>query len=212
MRSVYISDKKKKGCVFVWVISCNTISRNFPIRKGLEIPSNLSQNIIPFAAFSIIPFLEEEASYPVEKAGFARETNPLTNLLIHPPIFRFRFLDTRAFLFLFFIYGRISKLPLCFPSSIESFASKTIHESLVSLPFPRLQLDDVQQEVTNLLLDIKGREICSSPSSVITIQSKNKILVALSSSFTPLSCVMIHSRVMIINFFLLLKVATQFTA
>lgn len=104
MRSVYISDKKRM-CVFVWVISCNTISRNFPIRKGLEIPWNLSQNIIPFAAFSIIPFLEEEASYPVEKAGFARETNPLTNLLIHPPIFRFRFLDTRVFLFLFFIHG-----------------------------------------------------------------------------------------------------------
>lgn len=105
MRSVYISDKKKKGCVFVWVISCNTISRNFPIRKGLEIPWNLSQNIIPFAAFSIIPFLEEEASYPVEKAGFVRETNPLTNLLIYSPIFRFRFLDTRVFLFLFFIHG-----------------------------------------------------------------------------------------------------------
>ena len=119
--------------------------------------------------------------------------------------------STRVFFF-FFFSSMVSKLPFCFSNSIESFASKTIHESLVSLPFPRLQLDDVQQEVTNLLLDVKGREVCSSPSSVITIQSKNKILVALSSSFTPLSCVMIHSRVMIINFFLLLKVATQFTA
>lgn len=78
---------------------------HFPIRKGLEIPSNLSRNIIPFAAaFTIILVPRRNPFYPVEKAR--SETNPPTNLM-YPRIFRFRirFLDTRVFLFFFFVHG-----------------------------------------------------------------------------------------------------------
>lgn len=54
-----------KTGVLLPVISGNGISRNLHIfrhQEGLEIPPNLSRNIIPFAAvFSIIPLLEERS-------------------------------------------------------------------------------------------------------------------------------------------------------
>lgn len=124
MRSIYISDRRM--CAFVSVTSCNAISRNLRIflyARGSKFHRISAEILFHSAAFSIIPFLEQ-APYPVEEA----RANPSTNLLIYPPIsrFRIRFLDTRLF-FSFRPRPRYrfpTKLPLCFSSSIESFAGR----------------------------------------------------------------------------------------
>lgn len=137
MRSIYISDRRT--CAFVSVTSCNAISRNLHIflyARGSKFHRISAEILFHSAAFSIIPFLEQ-APYPYWRSS--RETNPSTNLLIYPPIsrFRIRFLDTRLF-FSFRPRPRYrfpTKLPLCFSSSIESFAGRRFTNRWFHCPF-----------------------------------------------------------------------------
>lgn len=100
--------------------------------------------------------------------------------------------STRVFFFLF-VHGldidsqRNFRFASRVPSRVSLEDDSRIVDFIALSTFTARRRSRGPQEVTNLLLDVKGREVCSSPSSVITIQSKNKILVALSSSFTALS-------------------------
>lgn len=187
-------------CAFVSVTSCNAISRNLHIflyARGSNFHRISAEILFHSAAFSIIPFLEQ-APYPVEEAR-AKPIPP--RICWYPPISRsrIRFLDTRLF-FSFRPRPRY-RFPTKLPSRVSLEDDSRIVDFIALSTFTARRRPRGSQEVTNLLLDVKGREVCSSPSSVITIQSKNKILVALSSSFTALSWSTVKLRWSISFFF-----------
>lgn len=119
--------------------------------------------------------------------------------------FEFDF-STRVFFFLF-VHGldidsqRNFRFASRVPSRVSLEDDSRIVDFIALSTFTARRRSRGPQEVTNLLLDVKGREVCSSPSSVITIQSKNKIPVALSSSFTALSWSTVKLRWSISFFF-----------
>lgn len=148
MRSIYISDRRT--CAFVSVTSCNAISRNLHIflyARGSKFHRISAEILFHSAAFSIIPFLEQ-APYPVEEARAKPIPPRICWYILQFLGFEFDF-STRVFFFFsstasISIPNETSALLLEFH---REFRWKTIHESLISLPFPRLQLDDVQEDL-----------------------------------------------------------------
>lgn len=146
-----------------------------------EIPSNLSRNIIPFAAaFSIIPLLQERSFLSRWKSS--RETNLISSDSISRHACFFRFDETKP-----------PKLSSEIPE-FESFAGRRLIliESLISLPFHSSTMDLVRgNELTSL--HVKGL----LPPSIITIRK-----IKFSLPFPPRPMSMIRSQ-LAINFFLL---------
>lgn len=142
MRSIYISDRRM--CAFVSVTSCNAISRNLHIflyARGSNFHRISAEILFHSAAFSIIPFLEQ-APYPVEEARAKPIPPRICWYILQFLGLEFDF-STRVFFFLF-VHGLDIDSQRNFH---REFRWKTIHESLISLPFPRLQLDDVQEDL-----------------------------------------------------------------
>lgn len=205
MRSIYISDRRT--CAFVSVTSCNAISRNLHIflyARGSKFHRISAEILFHSAAFSIIPFLEQ-APYPVEEARAKPIPPRICWYILQFLGFEFDF-STRVFFFLF-VHGldidsqRNFRFASRVPSRVSLEDDSRIVDFIALSTFTARRRSRGPQEVTNLLLDVKGREVCSSPSSVITIQSKNKIPVALSSSFTALSWSTVKLRWSISFFF-----------